>query len=150
MHDLPRQLSEAELAELLEGRTRLAARLARRPDPLGDPAALLREVPEDELVEALDAHPRIGERPSSPLAAREQGSEEDPVVLGELARLNRAYEDRFGFRFVVFVNRRSRSAVLEVLRERLRRTREEELRAGVHDLIAIARDRYRARRAAGR
>lgn len=150
VHDLPRQLSEAELAELFEGRTRLVARLARRTDPLGDPAALLREVPEAELIEALNAHPRIGERPSSTVAAREQGSEEGPGVLGELARLNQAYEDRFGFRFVVFVNRRPRSAVLEVLRARLRRTREEELRAGVHDLIAIARDRHLAQRAGGR
>ncbi len=143
MHDLPRKLSADALARLFEGRTRLVERLARREDPLGDPAGLWREVPEEELVEALGAHPRIGEPAASPASAREQGTEQDPAVLAELARLNRLYEDRFGFRFVVFVNRRPRSAILRVLRERLRRTREEELRTGLAELVAIARDRYR-------
>ena len=62
-------------------------------------------------------------------------------VMTELARLNAEYEARFGFRFVVFVNGRSRSQVLEVLRERIRRPREIELREGLAAIIAIARDR---------
>ena len=32
--------------------------------------------------------------------------------------LNAEYEERFGFRFVVFVNRRPKSEILDVLRER--------------------------------
>ena len=63
-------------------------------------------------------------------------------MLAELAELNRAYEERFGFRFVVFVNRRSRSELLPVLRERLARTREQELQTGIEELVAIARDRW--------
>ena len=55
----------------------------------------------------------------SPASAREQGDDAAPAVLAELAELNRAYEERFGFRFVVFVNRRPRSAIVPVLRERL-------------------------------
>lgn len=149
MHDLPRELSVDALAELFEGRTRLVTRLAQRRDPLGDVSAVLAEAPEDELIEALNAHPRIGAGPMSARSAQEQGDEADPAVLDTLARLNRAYEDRFGFRFVVFVNGRRRSAIVRVLEERLGRTRAEELRTGVHELVAIARGRYQIRRPAG-
>ncbi len=146
MHDLPRKLSTDELSRLFEGRSRLVERLAVREDPLGDAGHLLRDVPEEELIEALNAHPRIGARRLSPQAAREQSGDDDPATGEELARLNLAYENRFGFRFVVFVNRRSKTEILGVLRERLRRTRREELEAAVTDLVAIARDRYRLRR----
>jgi 2-oxo-4-hydroxy-4-carboxy--5-ureidoimidazoline (OHCU) decarboxylase len=143
MHDLPRKLSADELSRLFEGRSRLVERLAGREDPLRDARHLLRDVPEEELIEALNAHPRIGARRLSPQSAREQGGDDDPAIGDELARLNQAYEDRFGFRFVVFVNRRSKSEILCVLRERLRRSRREELEAAVTDLVAIAQDRYR-------
>jgi 2-oxo-4-hydroxy-4-carboxy--5-ureidoimidazoline (OHCU) decarboxylase len=140
--DLPRQLSREELAELFEGDTALVRRLAGRTDPLGEPPQLT----EAEAVEALNAHPRIGERRAlSARSAVEQGSEEDPQVLAELDRLNRAYEERFGFRFVVFVNGRPRSALVPVLRDRLGRTREQELTTGTAELVAIARDRWRRR-----
>jgi 2-oxo-4-hydroxy-4-carboxy--5-ureidoimidazoline (OHCU) decarboxylase len=65
-------------------------------------------------------------------------------VLAELAELNAAYEARFHFRFVVFVNRRSRAEIVPVLRERLERTREEELETGCDELVAIAVDRWRS------
>jgi 2-oxo-4-hydroxy-4-carboxy--5-ureidoimidazoline (OHCU) decarboxylase len=133
------------LSRLFEGRTRLVERLAGRENPLHDARALLRDIPEDELIEALNAHPRIGASRLSPVSAREQGVEGDPAVAEDLARLNQAYEERFGFRFVVFVNRRSKAEILSVLRARLGRGRREELEAGVTDLVAIARDRYRAR-----
>ncbi|HLJ61691.1 MAG TPA: 2-oxo-4-hydroxy-4-carboxy-5-ureidoimidazoline decarboxylase [bacterium] len=142
-------MSADVLAELFEGRTRLVLRLAERLDPLGDISAVLAEAPEDELIEALNAHPRIGAGPMSARAAHEQGDDVDPTVLDALVRLNRAYEDRFGFRCVVFVNGRRRAVIARVLEERLGRTRAEELRTGVHDLVAIARARYRAHRAAG-
>ena len=63
-------------------------------------------------------------------------------MLAELAGLNRAYEERFGFRFVVFVNGRPKSEILEVLRARIERTRDEELDTGLAELVAIARDRW--------
>jgi 2-oxo-4-hydroxy-4-carboxy--5-ureidoimidazoline (OHCU) decarboxylase len=56
--------------------------------------------------------------------------------------LNRAYEEKFGFRFIVFVNRRSRSELVPVLRERLERTREEEMERALGELVAIAKDRW--------
>jgi len=63
-------------------------------------------------------------------------------VLAELAELNRAYEEKFGFRFVVFVNGRPKSEILKVLRQRIWHTREEELDTGCDELVAIARDRW--------
>jgi 2-oxo-4-hydroxy-4-carboxy--5-ureidoimidazoline (OHCU) decarboxylase len=136
VRDLPRQLTVEQLAELFSGRTRFVERLAQVEDPLGRASEIARTLTEEEKAEALAAHPRIGER-----SPEQHG--DDPAVLAELAELNRRYEDRFGFRFVVFVNRRSRAEILPVLRDRLTHTREQELEAGLEDLVAIAEDRWR-------
>ena len=132
-----------ELAELFEGRTRLVERLAELPDPLERADEVIAELSEEEKIEALNAHPAIGARTGlSARSAEEQGEDADPVVLSELAYQNQVYEEKFGFRFVVFVNRRSKAEILNVLRERLARTREEELDTAVRELVAIARDRW--------
>jgi len=144
VRELPRQLTVEELAELFEGRTQFVERLARVEDPLGQARALARELSEEEQKEVLDAHPAIGARATSARSAREQGTDDDPEVLAELAALNRAYEDKFGFRFVVFVDRRPRQAIVPILRERLQRTRGQELETGVDELVQIAMDRWRS------
>jgi 2-oxo-4-hydroxy-4-carboxy--5-ureidoimidazoline (OHCU) decarboxylase len=135
-------LTADELAELFEGRTTLVERLAEHPDPLGSAGEVIAALDEDEKLEALNAHPAIGARTLSARSAAEQGTDDDPETLAELERLNREYEDRFGFRFVVFVNRRPKSEIVPVLRERLGRTREQELDTALHELVAIARDRW--------
>jgi 2-oxo-4-hydroxy-4-carboxy--5-ureidoimidazoline (OHCU) decarboxylase len=144
MRELPRKLTAEELAELFEGRTRLVELLADRDDPLGQAVdEVLVTISHEDKVAALNAHPAIGQRAG--LSARseaEQGSDADPAVLDELARLNTTYEDRFGFRFVVFVNRRPKAEILDVLRERIENTQEEELDTGCRELVAIARDRW--------
>ena len=145
MRELPRQLSVDELAELFEGRTVLVERLARVDDPLAHAREIAASLTDSEKKEVLGAHPAIGTR--SGLSARsraEQGIDDDPAVLDELAELNRRYEERFGFRFVVFVNRRPRREIVPVLRERLERTRDEELATGVDELVRIAIDRWRS------
>ncbi len=144
MRELPRQLSADELAELFEGRTRFVERLATEPDPLFRAQTLVHELPQDEKVEVLAAHPAIGQRAGlSARSAAEQGSDDEPDVLGELARLNAEYEARHGFRFVVFVDRRPRSEILEVLRDRLPNPTGEELETALSELVAIAEDRWR-------
>ncbi|HEY8726736.1 MAG TPA: 2-oxo-4-hydroxy-4-carboxy-5-ureidoimidazoline decarboxylase [Gaiellaceae bacterium] len=143
MHDLPRQLTTDELAELFEGRTRLVEKLAALEDPLGSAQAVVGELSEEEKLEALNAHPAIGARRLSARSAAEQGSDDTPETLAELERLNIEYEERFGFRFVVFVNRRPKSEIVPILRERLERSREEELDTAVEELVAIAEDRWR-------
>jgi 2-oxo-4-hydroxy-4-carboxy--5-ureidoimidazoline (OHCU) decarboxylase len=143
VHDVPRQLSVEELADLFEGRTRLVEELARRDDPLGEALDVIAQLSEEEKLEALNAHPAIGAKRLSARSAAEQGDDADPVILTELAYLNQVYEEKFGFRFVVFVNRRPKAEILDVLRQRLERTREEELDTAVEELVAIAEDRWR-------
>jgi 2-oxo-4-hydroxy-4-carboxy--5-ureidoimidazoline (OHCU) decarboxylase len=143
VRELPRQLTVDELAELFEGRTRFVERLAEVEDPLGRAHELARELTDEEKKEVLDAHPAIGAKNLSPRSASEQGADDDPVVLTELAYLNEVYEEKFGFRFVVFVNRRPKSEILPVLQERLGRTREEELETALQELVSIAQDRWR-------
>jgi OHCU decarboxylase len=113
---------------------------------------IAQRLPRADQIQVLNAHPRIGERPEavSAFSYREQGynaeaelpTEQVRQVYADLADLNHAYEQRFGFRFVVFVNGRPKSAILEVLRERLRNARDAELQTGLRDMFLIARDRY--------
>jgi len=144
VRDLPRQLTVEELAELFEGRTRLVEKLAARDDPLGSAREVIAELSEEEKLEALSAHPAIGARQLSARSAAEQGGHDDPAVLTELAYQNQIYEEKFGFRFVVFVNRRPKVEILDVLRDRIQRTREEELDTALEELVAIAEDRWRS------
>jgi 2-oxo-4-hydroxy-4-carboxy--5-ureidoimidazoline (OHCU) decarboxylase len=143
VHDLPRQLTVQQLAELFEGRTRLVEKLAERDDPLASAREVIAELSEDDKLEALNAHPAIGAKGLSTRSAAEQGTDDDPETLAELERLNAEYESRFGFRFVVFVNRRPKSEIVPILRERLERSREQELDTAVQELVAIAEDRWR-------
>jgi len=136
------------IEEALEGSTPLAEKVrAGGPyhstdDVIARMRAMLPTLTESEKVATLNAHPRIGEN-AGRLSARslqEQGSDAQP----ELDRLNAEYEQRFGFRFVVFVNRRPKAAIVEVLRQRLRRSREEELEDGLRAIVDIAEDRLRS------
>ena len=143
MRELPRELSAEQLAELFEGRTRFVERLATEPDPLTRAETIVHELPLEEKGEILAAHPAIGQRTGlSARSAAEQGVDADPVVLEELARLNTDYEERHGFRFVVFVNRRPKAEILEVLRDRIDNATEAELETALDELVAIARDRW--------
>jgi 2-oxo-4-hydroxy-4-carboxy--5-ureidoimidazoline (OHCU) decarboxylase len=143
VRELPRQLSVEELAGLFEGRTRFVELLADRVDPLGSAPAVIEELSDAEKREVLDAHPAIGQKSGlSARSAAEQGTDDDPDVRAELARLNAAYEARHGFRFVVFVNRRPKAEILEVLRGRIDNPTDEELETALHELVAIAVDRW--------
>jgi 2-oxo-4-hydroxy-4-carboxy--5-ureidoimidazoline (OHCU) decarboxylase len=143
MRELPRELTAEELAELFEGRTRFVERLAGEADPLQRARTLVHELPADEKREILDAHPAIGQRSGlSARSASEQGADADPEVLAQLARLNEDYEARHGFRFVVFVNRRPKGEILEVLRVRIDRPTDVELETALDELVSIAVDRW--------
>ncbi len=144
MRELPRQLSAEELAELFEGRSRFVERLAQLEDPLGQARRVaMQDLTPSERLEVLDAHPAIGANELSARSAAEQGADGDPAVLAELARLNAEYEARHGFRFVVFVNRRPKAEILEILRSRIGNTTEVELETALDELVAIAEDRWR-------
>jgi 2-oxo-4-hydroxy-4-carboxy-5-ureidoimidazoline decarboxylase len=74
---------------------------------------------------------------------REQGYDRETTeAIAELDRLNAEYEARFGFRFCVFVAGRPRSSLVPVLRGALAADRDAEIRRALHDVVAIARDRF--------
>jgi 2-oxo-4-hydroxy-4-carboxy-5-ureidoimidazoline decarboxylase len=82
-----------------------------------------------EWREAFAHHPRIGDLESlqrkyaatADLAAREQAavSKTTRAVLEALAEGNRAYEQRFGYIFIVFASGKSAEEMLERLKDRL-------------------------------
>jgi 2-oxo-4-hydroxy-4-carboxy--5-ureidoimidazoline (OHCU) decarboxylase len=141
------------IEEALEGSTPLAQKV-KAAGPYRSGAQLIAQMrdalptlTDEEKVATLNAHPRIGEDPErlSTRSLKEQGADRLPAdQIPELGRLNAEYERRFGFRFVVFVNRRSKADVVKVLQARLRRTREEELQEGLRAIVAIAEDRLRS------
>lgn len=149
------------LAPLFEGAPRFLARLAAE-RPFGDGDTLFERartlahaIPEDEQVELIDAHPRLGAPPGSvsALSFREQGYDTDEAdaaaeaervrVQSELDRLNTAYEARFGFRYCVFVAGRPRAALLPDMEAALDADRDMERTRALDAVVDIAEDRYR-------
>jgi 2-oxo-4-hydroxy-4-carboxy-5-ureidoimidazoline decarboxylase len=160
----------AAVAPLFEGARGFLGRLAMA-RPFGTIDAMFaraREIahtmPLVERLELIDAHPRLGAPPAtvSVLSHAEQGYDartpttgrgvEDEIetqevqearrVADELARLNDAYEARFGFRYCVFVAGRSRAALLPGLEAALAADRDAEIRRALDAVIDIAQARY--------
>jgi 2-oxo-4-hydroxy-4-carboxy--5-ureidoimidazoline (OHCU) decarboxylase len=142
------------MTPLFEGAPGFLARVAAArpfgsPDVLFDRAIdIALSMPEDEQIELVDAHPRLGAAPGSvsALSFREQGYDRPDQTPGdvadELERLNDAYEQRFGFRYCVFVAGRSREELLPGMRDALEHDRATELRRALRAVVDIARDRY--------
>jgi 2-oxo-4-hydroxy-4-carboxy--5-ureidoimidazoline (OHCU) decarboxylase/GNAT superfamily N-acetyltransferase len=195
---LPAEAFVAELMPLFEGGGRFLARLAGA-RPFGTDEGLLaaafeaaRGASEEERIELIEAHPRIGADPEtvSALSYAEQGyaaerghaaerrhaadvatmdGEEESLLSdaelaeeaaarrrNELARayeelqmLNQLYEQRFGFRYVVFVAGRPKTEIVPLLERALHEDRDAELRRAVDDAIYIAGDRLRKLRGLG-
>ena len=147
----------AAIAPLFEGAPRFLAHLAaarpfETPDAFFAQArARAHDMAEDEQIELLDAHPRLGARPRqlSAMSLAEQGYDDDaePVadpidVASELERLNADYEARFGFRYCVFVAGRTREVLLPDMAAALGEERDAELHRGLDAVIDIAVDRF--------
>ena len=84
--------------------------------------AVLAELPESEIDDALSGHPRIGERSESAASTREQSgvSSATEDVLAELRRKNAEYEETFGHVYLVCASGKSGTELLDILRGRLR------------------------------
>lgn len=112
-------------------------------------ARIAHRMTETEQVELINAHPRLGSRDSlSSASRREQGAKANRVDA-ELARLNDAYEARFGFRYLVYVAGRPRADLPPELRAALKRERDVEIRRALDDSLAIAADRLQWFRSPG-
>ncbi|MGI8828713.1 MAG: GNAT family N-acetyltransferase [Candidatus Limnocylindria bacterium] len=160
---LPPEAAGHVLAPLFEDAPRFLARLVKL-RPFGDDATLIarahdlaRSVAEDEQIELLAAHPRIGADASevSALSHAEQGYDDEdappaePWIAEELETLNDAYERIFGFRYVIFVAGRPRSAIVPLIERALHDDRVGELRRGLDDVVYIAADRLATLRGQG-
>ena len=108
----------------------LAARPFTRPEALLAAAeAAFQGLTSGDWLEALRHHPRIGERSAermqSPQAAQWSAGEQaavsgtDRASLAQLADLNRQYESRFGFVFLICATGRSSDEVVAALQRRL-------------------------------
>jgi len=103
---------------------------------------------DEEWLEAMKAHPRIGERggdaPKS--SEREQGRamQAPAATLAALAADNRRYEERFGHVFLIFASGRSAEEILSELRRRIANDPAAELEEAKRELRKIALTRLRA------
>jgi len=104
-------------------------------------------MPEDEQIELIDAHPRLGAPPGtvSAMSYVEQGYDRGTAapldVAAELERLNDAYEARHGFRYCVFVAGRPRADLLAGFRAALDADRVAEMVRAIDAVVDIAADR---------
>jgi 2-oxo-4-hydroxy-4-carboxy--5-ureidoimidazoline (OHCU) decarboxylase len=143
--------SRESFATLFEGAPRFVDRLSALPADSWEDLFTQAEwtaltMPEDEQIELLNAHPRIGATPASvsALSYREQGYDKDAGTTELQARLdtlNDEYERRNGFRFVIFVNGRSRAEIADIMERHIDADRMHEKVRGLRDVIAIARSR---------
>jgi allantoicase len=88
----------------------------------------------EDSYEAFAAHPRIGDHEGADEQAGVRAASE--TTLGELSRLNREYESRFGYLYIVCATGKTAGEMLALLRERLNNGPAEEL--------AIAREEQRS------
>jgi allantoicase len=124
--------------------------------PFDTPAAVLAAadaaadaVGPDDWREAFRHHPRIGERAAErrqsdaaqALSAGEQAAsrQASAAELAALAEGNRAYQDRFGYVFIVSAAGRTAPEMLAMLRERLNNDPDTELRVAAGEQRRITR-----------
>ena len=147
--------SEEAQAELLKccGSTNWARRMARqRPFPSGADAMrrlldsadrVWWDLGREDWLEAFSQHPSIGEKVAAKEASAEtrRWSEEEQSgtrsareqVLAALAKANRAYEQRFGYIFIVCATGKSSEEMLALLEQRLQNDPAAELRMAAEE-----------------
>lgn len=110
-------------------------------------------LPESDWLEAFRSHPKIGEKKAAqPVAAesqqwsaQEQRGVQDasPEAANRLGRLNREYEEKFGFIFIVCATGKSSDEILTLLEERLQNDAVAELPIAAAEQAKITEIRLR-------
>jgi 2-oxo-4-hydroxy-4-carboxy-5-ureidoimidazoline decarboxylase len=103
----------------------------------------------EEWLEAFQHHPRIGDLESlrkrfastADLAGKEQAAvaTAEAETLAALAEGNRAYEDKFGYIFIVFATGKTAAQMLDLLRARMSNEPDAELRIAAGEQWKIMR-----------
>ncbi len=105
------------------------------------------QLTDEEWLEAMKAHPRIGDRggeaPKSSDREQSQAMQASAATLTALAAENRRYEDRFGHVFLIFASGRSGVEILSELRRRMDNDPAAELEEAKRELRKIALMRLR-------
>ena len=103
------------------------------------------DLTDEEWLDAMKAHPRIGERGGDAQASsdREQAvaMRSSHETLDALAADNRRYEERFGHVFLIFASERSGEEILSELRRRMNNDPKAELEEAKRELRKIALQR---------
>ncbi|HMS34675.1 MAG TPA: 2-oxo-4-hydroxy-4-carboxy-5-ureidoimidazoline decarboxylase [Ignavibacteria bacterium] len=106
---------------------------------------------ESDWREAFEHHPKIGDLNSlkekysgtKSLAENEQAGMDKATgsVLSELTELNREYENKFGYIFIVCATGKSANEILTLLKERIQNSPGEEIRIAMEEQNKITKIR---------
>jgi OHCU decarboxylase len=99
---------------------------------------------ESDWLDAFGGHPRIGERGDA-TANREQSgtASASRETIRDLIDVNRAYEEKFGFTYIVYASGKSAEEMLAIARERLDNDREREIAIAAGEQRKITSTRLR-------
>ncbi len=107
----------------------------------------------DDWLEAFRSHPKIGEKKAADSVSdrsREWSGQEQAGVsnspqetIDSLATLNRAYEEKFGFIFIICATGKSSEEMLGALRERIEHGPAEEMQIAAAEQSKITELRLR-------
>lgn len=99
---------------------------------------------EDDWLEAFAGHPRIGEKGDEVEDEEQAGVRSaSREVLHDLATTNQAYEEQFGFTYLVYATGKSAEEMLHVARGRLGNTRDQEIDIAAAEQRKISATRLR-------
>jgi OHCU decarboxylase len=100
-----------------------------------------------DWLKAFRSHPKIGEKKAAEQTSSEaqEWSEQEQAAVDNasfetaqtLAELNRKYEEKFGYIFIVCATGKSSEEMLSILRERFENDRDEELRIAAAEQAKI-------------
>lgn len=123
--------------------------ISRRPftnvgSVISDADAVFGDLSEDDWLEAFAGHPRIGER-GDEMANREQAetSSASRETIRELIEVNREYENKFGFTYIVYATGRSAEEMLQMAKDRLGNDRHAEVATAAGEQRKITSTRLR-------
>jgi allantoicase len=113
--------------------------------PLADAFAAADEIwsqmDRDAILEAFAAHPRIGERKADKWASQEQSgtASASTSTLDRLADVNREYEKKFGYIYIVCATGKSADEMLAIAQARLSNDPDTELRTAAAEQAKITK-----------
>jgi OHCU decarboxylase len=148
LNELSADEAERVLLECCGSRKWVQLMLEQRPfgavaDLLTAADAAAAQLKTEDWLEAFAAHPRIGERSASAWSQSEQAAalNAEADVQQQIAQLNRDYEEKFGFIFIVFASGKLPDEILDLMKARIDNDRETEISNAAAEQQSITRNR---------